>query len=62
MVCQALTSRPPVVCAKGGGVLSSLLFNLVADVVIYILDKARAAGHIHGVVVHLIEVGGLTHL
>lgn len=61
MVCQALTSRPPVVCAKGG-VLSSLLFNLVADVVIYILDKARAAGHIHGVVVHLIEVGGLTHL
>lgn len=47
---------------RQGDPLSSLLFNLVADVVAYILDKARAAGHIHGVVFHLIAGGGLTHL
>lgn len=47
---------------RQGDPLSSLLFNLIVGVVEDILDKARAAGHIHAVVFHLIAGGGLTHL
>lgn len=42
--------------------ISPLLFNLIVDVLAGILDKARRADHISGVVGHLIPGGGVTHL
>uniref|UniRef100_A0A0A9B5F5 Reverse transcriptase domain-containing protein n=1 Tax=Arundo donax TaxID=35708 RepID=A0A0A9B5F5_ARUDO len=44
-----------------GDPLSPLLFNLVADALANMLDRARAAGDIKGLVPHLVD-GGLTHL
>lgn len=41
--------------------LSPLLFNLVADALSVILEKAKSMGVIHGVVPELVE-GGLTYL
>jgi hypothetical protein len=38
-----------------------LLFNFVADALAIILARAKVAGHIHGVVPHLIP-GGVSHL
>jgi hypothetical protein len=38
-----------------------LLFNFVADALAAILDRAKVAGHIQGVVPHLIP-GGVSHL
>ena len=39
-----------------------LLFDLAGDALAAILDKAKMAGHISGVVGHLIPGGGITHL
>src|SRR4051794_21555513 len=47
---------------RKGDPISPLLFNLAVDVLASILDKARVADHIHGVVGHLIPGGGVTHL
>uniref|UniRef100_A0A8I6X0D4 Reverse transcriptase domain-containing protein n=1 Tax=Hordeum vulgare subsp. vulgare TaxID=112509 RepID=A0A8I6X0D4_HORVV len=47
---------------KQGGPISPLLFNLAVDALASILDKARLAGHILGVVGHLIPGGGVSHL
>lgn len=44
-----------------GDPLSPLLFNLAADALAHIFDKAKAQGYIKGVVPHLI-IGGVTHL
>jgi hypothetical protein len=51
---------------KRGGVwqgdpISPLLFNFVADALVAILDRAKVASHIQGVVPHLIS-GGVSHL
>ena len=43
---------------KQGDPISPLLFNLAVDALAGILDKARHAGHISGVVGHLIPGGG----
>ncbi|XP_073360730.1 uncharacterized protein [Aegilops tauschii subsp. strangulata] len=42
--------------------ISPLLFNLDIHALAGILDKARMAGHLPGVVGHLIPRGGVTHL
>ena len=39
-----------------------LLFDLAADALAAVLDKAKMACHISGVVGHLIPGGGVTHL
>jgi hypothetical protein len=46
---------------RQGVPLLPLLFNLVSDALACMLDKARAAGHIRGLVQNLVE-GGITHL
>jgi hypothetical protein len=46
---------------RQGDPISPLLFDFVADVLDSILSKAKAAGHIEGVVPHLIP-GGVSHL
>ena len=46
---------------RQGDPSSPLLFNFMADSLARMLDLASAAGHIHGVVPHLIE-GGVAHL
>jgi hypothetical protein len=46
---------------RQGDPISPLLFYFVADVLDIILSHARAAGHIQGVVPHLIPEG-VTHL
>jgi hypothetical protein len=46
---------------RQGDPLSPLLFNLVVDALAGMLDKARKAGHIRGLVPNLVE-GGITHL
>ena len=47
---------------RQGDPISPLLFDLVADALAAVLDKAKIAGHISGVVGHLIPGGGVTHL
>jgi hypothetical protein len=44
-----------------GDPISPLLFNFVADALAAILDKAKVASHIQGVVPHMIP-GGVSHL
>jgi hypothetical protein len=46
---------------RQGDLLSPLLFNLVADTLSTMLNKAREGGFIKGLVPNLVE-GGLTHL
>jgi hypothetical protein len=46
---------------RQGDPISPLLFNFVADALAMILVRARVAGHIQGVVPHLIP-GGVSHL
>jgi hypothetical protein len=46
---------------RKGDPLSPLLFDFMADSLAAILTRAREAGHLHGVVTHLIP-GGVTHL
>jgi hypothetical protein len=46
---------------RQGDLISPLLFNFVADALDAILTRARVAGHIQGVVPHLIP-GGVSHL
>jgi hypothetical protein len=46
---------------RQGDPLSPLLFNLVSDALSTMLDNARTAGEIKGLMAHLIE-GGITHL
>lgn len=46
---------------RQGDPLSLLLFNLVADALAIMLDLAKEAGHLEGLVPHLFP-GGLTHL
>ena len=43
---------------KQGDPISPLLFNLAVDALAGILDKAKLAGHLKGVVSHLIPDGG----
>jgi hypothetical protein len=45
-----------------GDPISTLLFNLAVDALATILDKARMADYLRGVVGHLIPGGGVTHL
>uniref|UniRef100_A0A453FJA5 Uncharacterized protein n=1 Tax=Aegilops tauschii subsp. strangulata TaxID=200361 RepID=A0A453FJA5_AEGTS len=47
---------------RQGDPISLLLSNLAVDALVTILDKARMAGHLTGVVGHLIPGGGVTHL
>uniref|UniRef100_A0A453BV09 Reverse transcriptase domain-containing protein n=2 Tax=Aegilops tauschii subsp. strangulata TaxID=200361 RepID=A0A453BV09_AEGTS len=47
---------------KQGDPISPLLFNLAADALAGILDKAQRASHLKGVVGHLIPGDGVTHL
>src|SRR3954465_6510961 len=47
---------------RQGDPISPLLFNAAADALAAILDRARGAGHISGVVGHLIPGGGSSHL
>lgn len=46
---------------RQGDPLSPLMFNLVADALPEMLNKAKEAGHLQGLVPHLVP-GGLTHL
>ncbi|KAE8791512.1 ABC transporter G family member 37 [Hordeum vulgare] len=47
---------------KQGDPISPLLFNIAVDALAGILDKAKLAGHIEGVVSYLISGGGVSHL
>lgn len=47
---------------RQGDPISLILFNAAVDVLAEILDRAKIAGHISGVVGHLIPGGGITHL
>jgi hypothetical protein len=46
---------------RQGDPLSPLLFNFIGEALSAILSAARRAGHIHGVIPHLI-LGGISHL
>jgi hypothetical protein len=46
---------------RKGDPLSPLLFNLVSDALATMLEKAKAANQIRGLIPHLVE-GGLTYL
>ena len=46
---------------RQGDPSSPLIFNFVADALVALINKARAAGHVKGLIPHLIP-GGVTHL
>jgi hypothetical protein len=46
---------------RQGDPISPLLFNFIADAISILLDHASSAGHIKGVVSHLVD-NGVTHL
>jgi hypothetical protein len=46
---------------RQGDPLSPLLFNLVGDALAAMLDKARSAGHIRGLVQNLVDGGSPTY-
>ncbi|KAM3255799.1 hypothetical protein ACQJBY_048779 [Aegilops geniculata] len=49
----------PTLCGvRQGDPFSPFLFNMVVDALAAILDKAKGAGHIHGIVPHLVGGGG----
>lgn len=52
---SVLTSPPPYVGLGSATSFPPFLFNMVVDALASILDKAKAAGHIHGMVPHLVE-------
>ena len=47
---------------RQGDPFSPLLFNLEMDILAAILEAAKAAGHLHGVVPHLIGGGGVSRI
>ncbi|XP_073362153.1 secreted RxLR effector protein 78-like [Aegilops tauschii subsp. strangulata] len=50
----------PTMCGvRQGDPFSPFLFNMVVDALAAILDKAKATGHIRGVVPHLVGGGGV---
>ena len=53
----------PTLCGvRQGDPFSPFLFNMVVDALAAILDKAKAAGHIRGLVPHLVGGGGVSLL
>jgi hypothetical protein len=56
------THTSPHGVVLGRGPLLPLLFNMVVDALVAILDKAKLAGHIRGVVPHLVPGGGVSFL
>lgn len=40
---------------RQGDPLSPLLFNIISDALVAMLDRAKAAGHISGVVARVVE-------
>jgi len=53
----------PTLCGvRQGDPFSPFLFNMVVDALAAILDIAKSAGHIHGVVPHLVGGGGVSLL
>lgn len=46
---------------RQGDPLSTLLFNIISDVLVAMLDRAKVAGHISGVAARVVP-GGLSHL
>jgi hypothetical protein len=46
---------------KQGDPLSPLLFNIVADMLVIMIERAKADGQIEGVITHLVD-GGLSIL
>uniref|UniRef100_A0A453NLQ1 Reverse transcriptase domain-containing protein n=1 Tax=Aegilops tauschii subsp. strangulata TaxID=200361 RepID=A0A453NLQ1_AEGTS len=53
----------PTLCGvRQGDPFSPFLFNMVVDALAVILDKAKSAGHIHGIVPHLVGGGGVSLL
>ncbi|KAE8821571.1 ABC transporter G family member 37 [Hordeum vulgare] len=53
----------PTVCGvRQGDPFSPFVFNMVVDALASILDKAKAAGHIHGVAAHLVKGNGVSLL
>ena len=51
----------PTLCGvRQGDPFSPFLFNMVIDALASILDRAKAAGHIHGLVPHLVGGGGVS--
>ena len=53
----------PTLCGvRQGDPFSPFLFNMVVDALAAILDKAKGAGHIHGIVPHLVGGGGVSLL
>jgi hypothetical protein len=42
---------------RQGDQMSPMLFNIVADVLVIIIERAKVEGHIQGVVPHLVDGG-----
>ena len=53
---------PTLYGVRQGDPFSPFLFNMVVDALAVILDKAKACGHIRGVVPHLVGAGGVSLL
>src|SRR4051812_39855550 len=53
----------PTFCGvRQGDLFSWFLFNMVVDALVAILDRAKAVGHIKGIVSHLVGGNGLSLL